>query len=131
MSEATDQMALFEWAERLSGRVPELVLLLHIPNGEKRDKATAARLKAMGVRAGIPDILLPIPNEHYHGLWIELKTTRGTVKPEQLEWHRQLREQGYMVCVCRSWCIAACVIAGYLDIQLDLVGMEEYRDAVT
>ena len=33
----------------------------HVPNGEKRDKATAARLKRMGVKPGISDFLLIAP----------------------------------------------------------------------
>ena len=53
MSEATDQMALIEFAARFAERVPELARLVHVPNGEHRAKGTAGRLKAMGVRAGL------------------------------------------------------------------------------
>lgn len=34
------------------------VMFWHTPNGEKRDKATAAKLKRMGVRPGVSDILI-------------------------------------------------------------------------
>ena len=30
----------------------------HVPNGEKRDKITAAKLKQMGVRPGVADFIL-------------------------------------------------------------------------
>ena len=30
----------------------------HVPNGGKRDKITAARLKQMGVRSGVADIIV-------------------------------------------------------------------------
>lgn len=33
-------------------------LVFHVPNGELRDKATAAKLRRMGVVAGIPDIVV-------------------------------------------------------------------------
>ena len=33
----------------------------HVPNGELRNKAVAGRLKAMGVKAGVSDILLMSP----------------------------------------------------------------------
>ena len=52
---------------------PELALLHHIPNGGARSKATAGRLKAEGVKAGIPDICLPVPKNGYGALYIELK----------------------------------------------------------
>lgn len=51
----------------------ELALLHHIPNGGARSKATAGRLKAEGVKAGIPDICLPVPKNGYGALYIELK----------------------------------------------------------
>jgi hypothetical protein len=43
----------------------------HCPNGEARDKRTAAKLKAMGVRAGIPDFAIVPPHGQTH--WLELK----------------------------------------------------------
>lgn len=39
----------------------------------KRDKATAVALKRQGVKAGVPDICLPVARNGYHGLHIELK----------------------------------------------------------
>lgn len=50
MSEHSDQCAIFEWVALNEGRLPELGLLFHVPNGGKRDKVTAARLKAEGVK---------------------------------------------------------------------------------
>ena len=76
--------------------VPDLELLHAIPNGGKRDKVTAAKLKAEGVKAGIPDIFLPVPKavllnpqpayrlepetRYYCGLYIELKRPATLVK---------------------------------------------------
>jgi len=37
------------------------VVYLHCPNGELRDKRAAAKLKAMGVRPGVADLMLLIP----------------------------------------------------------------------
>jgi hypothetical protein len=52
-----------------------------IPNGEKRSKATGARLKRMGVRAGAPDMLFVV-NGVAHGL--ELKAGKGTPSLAQI-----------------------------------------------
>ena len=52
--ETLEQQALFDWA-KISG-IPDLDLLHAIPNGGHRNKATAGRLKAEGVKRGVPDI---------------------------------------------------------------------------
>ena len=44
-----------------------------MPNGGKRNPAEAARFKAMGVKAGVPDLCLPVPMNGYAGLYIEMK----------------------------------------------------------
>ena len=72
-SEDEEQMAVMEWAQLQMGRWPELEWLYHIPNGGKRGKIEAARFKAMGVKAGVPDLCLPVPMGRYHGLYIEMK----------------------------------------------------------
>lgn len=48
-------------------------LLFHIPNGGKRTKIEASRLKAMGVLPGVPDLFLALPLGGYHGMFIEIK----------------------------------------------------------
>lgn len=62
-----------------------------IPNGEKRHKSVASRLKAEGVSAGVPDLFIP----EWH-LWIEMKRQKGgTVSKVQAEWRDYLRSCGY------------------------------------
>lgn len=52
----------------------------HVPNGEFRAKATAAKLKAMGVRAGTPDLVLLLRGRLYA---LELKRHDGRLSNEQ------------------------------------------------
>ena len=66
--EAEEQAALFRWALLSRGRIPELDLLFHIPNGGSRHPREAANLKRQGVKAGVPDLFLPIARGKYHGL---------------------------------------------------------------
>lgn len=73
MSEANEQEALFMWAAYKSQYWPELLSMYHIPNGGHRDAAEAAHLKRLGVKAGVPDICLPVARQGLHGLYIELK----------------------------------------------------------
>ncbi len=110
-----EQALLAKWAELASGRTPELGLLFAIPNGGHRDVRTAARLKAEGVKAGVPDLCLPVARGGYHGLWIELKAgPTGRVQPSQRAWHAALRAQGYAVRVAFGWEAARDVIERYL-----------------
>lgn len=110
------QAALIRWAGLQSKAMPELALLLHIPNGGRRGKREAGRLKAQGVRPGVPDLLLPVPRGGRHGLWIEMKAPKGgRVSVEQKRWLESLAKQGYAACVCAGWESARDVILEYLN----------------
>ena len=84
--EHAEQVALFRWAAIARSRYPELALLYAIPNGGHRHIQVARRLKAEGVKPGVPDICLPVPRGNWSGLYIELKTARGTVSKAQRGW---------------------------------------------
>lgn len=115
--EHAEQAALFRWAEFARARLPELALLYAVPNGGHRHKATAVRLKAEGVKRGVPDLCLPVARAGAHGLYIELKTERGKATPEQLGWIRALRRQGYVAEVCHGWESARSMIEHYLTVD--------------
>ena len=103
-SEGQEQATLMNWVKMQSWRWPEAALLFHIPNGGGRSKAEAGRFKAEGVKAGVPDLFLPVPKGEFHGLFIEMKRLAGgRVSDEQKDWIRMLREQGYRVEVCKGW----------------------------
>lgn len=76
-SEYEDQVAIFEWSERLEYKWPCLALLfgslmgIHLPP-KYLNKAAKA-----GMKKGKPDINLPVARGGYHGLWIELKRSGG------------------------------------------------------
>ena len=112
--ESGQQEALFSWAAYNTGRMPELEYMHHVPNGGKRDAATAIALKRQGVKAGVPDICLPAPRGIYHGLYIELKAGRNTTTAKQRSWLDYLRQQGYFTAVCYGWQTAAELVERYL-----------------
>lgn len=116
MTEAQEQKALFQWAGYAEQQYPELKLLHHIPNGGKRDPITARNLKAEGVKAGAPDIFLPVARGQYHGLYIELKTQKGKLQKNQKEWLNALNEEGYAINVCYGWLEARETIEKYLGL---------------
>ena len=109
------QVALFTWARLVARNNPRLNLLFAIPNGGHRDPRTAAQLKAEGVKAGVPDICLPVSRGGHHGLWLELKAGKNKPTEQQDNWHRELKRQGYAVHVIHDeWTIAVQIIEDYL-----------------
>lgn len=119
-SEATEQTWLFEWIDQMAYlRWPELELAFHIPNGGSRNKIEAARLKAQGVKAGVPDIFISVPRCGYHGLYIEMKRQKdGKMREGQKDMIPKLRAQGYRVEVCKGFHPAADLIEQYMTGKL-------------
>ncbi len=115
--ESEHQKALFGWALLQRREYPELDLLFHIPNGGSRHSAEAANLKRQGVKAGVPDLFLPVPRADYHGLFIELKAGRGRLSEKQEAWLTALSQQGYAAMVCYGWDCAAEEIVKYLEMR--------------
>lgn len=113
--ESNEQQALVAWAKRHEEEWPELRMLYHIPNEGKRSRKTGARMKAEGLKSGVPDICLPVARGGHHGLYIELKRRKDSkVTKEQLEWIADLVAQGYVAAVCRGCDEAISLITRYL-----------------
>ena len=77
-------------------------LLYAIPNGGARNRVTGAILKAEGVRAGVADLFLSIPNREYHGLYIEMKKPKGRQQESQKRFQTEVEAQGYRYVLCHS-----------------------------
>lgn len=114
--EGQEQAALMKEIEL---RYPEVfVHLHHTPNGGYRGKAEAARLKAQGTKAGIPDLQLTMARGGYFGLFIEFK---ATVNPAAVSLSQQvcigrLNDQGYLAVVCRGHYDAMECLRAYLTL---------------
>lgn len=117
LSESEEQTLLIKWAAYAECIWPEIALLHHIPNGGKRGKAEAARFKAEGVKAGVPDLCLPVPRGQYHGLYIEMKAKGGKASAEQKAWIAALTDQGYAAQVCIGFEEAKETIEKYLKME--------------
>lgn len=115
--EAQDQTTLFEWAGLQRGKYPKLDDMFHIANGGYRDPREAANLKRQGVKAGVPDICLPVARGGYHGLYIELKYGKNKPTLEQQVWLGRLLRNGYEAKVCYGWEQAKNEIIKYLNLE--------------
>lgn len=74
-------------------------LIFAIPNGGDRDVRVAVKLQAEGVKAGIPDLFVPVARHGWHGLFMELKAKGNKPKTHQEQWLQLLANQGYCCCV--------------------------------
>lgn len=115
-TEEREQARFIRWSH-LAGvraRMPELAWIHHSPNGGKRDGFTGAQMKALGVRPGFPDLILPINVGTHAGLAIEFKSPTGRTTPEQDGWLRHLSGQGWACHVARSAEDARAIVCEYL-----------------
>ncbi len=113
--EHDNQVALFSWAAY--DKRPELGLLYAVPNSAKRSPRQGAWMKAEGLKAGVPDIVLPVARGGYHALYIELKVKGRKPTPDQLGWQARLNEAGNLAIVCYGWTEAREVIERYLGLS--------------
>jgi hypothetical protein len=119
-TESQEQIAIFEWAAWAVNVAAEVSLLYAIPNGGLRTARTAGRLRKEGVKKGVPDLCLPIPRGSFHGLYIELKRTKGgETSPEQRAWLEALAGQGYKAVICKGADKAIEEITNYLDGEIN------------
>lgn len=130
--ESTEQR-MFVQRFRLDPRTRDLPACA-IPNAGRRSKLTGGILKAEGMSKGAPDWLCFEPSSEvvnadtrnpaairprYVGLAFEFKDpeVRRKPTPEQLEWHRKLRERGWQVLVVHTSIEAWQLLCEYLNLK--------------
>lgn len=116
-TESESQIALMEWSKWMAPRHPELLLLYHIPNEGKRSYRTGAKMKAEGLKSGVPDLCLPVARRGHHGLYIEMKRQGNKPTENQEWWLEALAHQGYRTTVAYSTDEAINAIRTYLGIK--------------
>jgi hypothetical protein len=92
ISEHDEQSNFVLWFRMVYKTIP----IFAIPNGGRRSKFEALRLKEEGVLAGVPDLFIAAKN----GIFIEMKARGGRVSAEQLNVMEKLRNNGYKAVVC-------------------------------
>jgi len=80
------------------------LLWCHVPNGGARNIVVGRKLKAQGVKPGVPDILIfNPPNNGYVGTAIELKRRDGgSLQESQIKWLKRLGDYGWDTNICHG-----------------------------
>lgn len=115
-------------AKYWSREYPELKYMFAIHNQGHGDVIRGGRARAEGVKAGVPDIMLPVVHRSPFmmpcaGLFIELKRPKtvkrqGIAADKQFEWHAYLNDAGYIAVICYGWEHATHTIRNYMEGKL-------------
>lgn len=124
-SEDREQSTLFMWAELAVNIYPELALMYHVPNEGKRSIVTGSRLKQLGLKSGVPDVILPVAHGGYIGLAVEMKYGKNKVTENQTRWLDMMSRHGHKTAVCYSFEEAKKVITDYLKSERTLIPGKE------
>ena len=123
--EHQEQKALVEWYAFAFPAYKEF--LFAIPNGAYLGKEeltriiTMKKLKAEGLKTGVPDLMLALPSITYHGLFIEMKKTGSTwkdVTKDQKGYLARLSKVGYKAIACGGFDDARNEIKTYMEAVL-------------
>lgn len=125
-SEEIEQAKVIRWSHLAAVRnlMPALRFLHHSPNGGKRDAFTGAQMKALGVKPGFPDLILPSTKfDHIGiascGLVIEMKSATGSLSTEQKDWKEHFIDQCWDFRLARTAQEARLHLCLYLSITPD------------
>lgn len=94
------QEAFFNTARMIFPKLDKL--LFAVPNGGKRDKKEAVRLKKQGVVTGIADILCLVSNNTHTMLCLETKIESGKQSVEQIQFQKQVEDAGGLYLIYRN-----------------------------
>ena len=62
----------------------------------------AIKAKRTGYSRGFPDLQFTEARKGFYGLFIEIKTHKGTATQVQKEWIKDLQERGYKAEICKG-----------------------------
>ena len=111
------QTAIVEWCAWNKHKYPELRLLYATPNQGVRSQSERASRQREGMKAGVPDLCLPVPRGQFGSLYIELKTRKGKTSLPQKEYLKLLTKFGNLAVVCFSSSDAIKIITQYLGLN--------------
>lgn len=120
-SEDALQKQCAEWLKKalLRHDLPQEIFW-HVPSEGIRKPQYRMKLKAMGFRAGIPDICLMLPSEEHHGVFCELKKAGESPSPDQKKLLSALTSQGYLAVVINDFETFKSVFGYYIENRTNL-----------
>ena len=117
--EHDEQVAVVQWWRQ---QYPKFAGLLFASanglylGGTPRQRAVRwALFEKSGGRAGVADLFLALSSRGFHGLWIEMKATKGgRLSQDQKDFIADMREQDYAAYACKGADSAIDTIKDYM-----------------
>lgn len=116
--EFDNQSAYFQILALKEKEHPMLKFIFAMQSGAYLSIRTRMKEKRAGMKKGVPDVCIPIQSNGFGGAYIENKSTKGRLKPEQKEFIEHLEKNNYCVKVCYSLDDAIHFTEQYLNIKL-------------
>ena len=85
--------------------------------GMRTSMRQAIKMKRTGYKKGFPDLQIMQPTHLHHGLFIEIKTSKGQASPEQKAWRDELNKRGYRAVICKGFDACILEIITYMNEQ--------------
>jgi len=125
--ESDIQIAFVRW---LSATHPDALFTTCLA-GVNLSMTAALRVKRMGYRCGTSDVLILEPRGEHHGLFLEIKTSKGKPSPTQLEFSRLANARGYKSVIVYGFYAAVDVSDAYLSMGPTSAGISNRSDVGT
>ena len=110
--EKQDQQQVIKWLQWHG--IPHFA----VPNGFKRTPIQGAIERSLGLRAGVPDLIIPVAAKGYHAMALEVKRIKGgRVSEAQQYWLEQLTKQGWYAQVGKGYDECIFLLQFYLGIK--------------
>ena len=94
------QVSFVKWVQLQYPKFRDFIF--HVPNGGKMSLIKGSRLKSLGVKPGVADILFMFRTNNFGGLWLEFKTPKGVQSLEQKKFEQLSKIAQYDYKIVRS-----------------------------
>lgn len=101
-TESQIQMSFCDYVAKVRPDLRDAII--KIKNEGKLSWQKGKQNKKEGLCKGAFDLFIAIPNPKYelHGMWMEFKTLKGRVSPEQIKFAREQQARGYWCAIVRT-----------------------------
>jgi hypothetical protein len=122
VSERDQQVALVSWFKRQYPKYKECIIAIPNAQGLAKTKLDAlkmfTKLQKEGAKKGASDLFIAVPRGGKHGLWVEMKDVKKTlrdVSQSQLQHLDDMREVGYEAIWCAGFDVAKAAVEVYMN----------------
>lgn len=94
LSEYQVQKTIVQWLQAHN------IVHMSIPNEAANNPIKGKHLKATGLHKGASDLFIAHACHNFHGMFLEVKTTTGVLRPEQMNFFRLVEKNNYFTSAC-------------------------------